>query len=439
MPNLTELDRYKIPVLAVICAAVTGFFMTVSDYDWQGLLLVAAAIGILAILVIPRMARAEGSFLLYVLIAGLLLRLGFSLIQWWVALNVYEGTADAFRYHSVGVTISQYIWNLEFGEVSGFLHLGTRFVEFFTGAVYSIIGPTRFGGYLFYGLLGFFGSYWFYRGFRIAFPQGKARLFALVIFFTPTILYWSNGISKDALIFLCLGLSAYGSALVTKSQLRGIAPLAFGLLGVIWIRPHIALVIVLALILAFSLRQTGRRTTHLGVYIISLALIIGTVWFLIPQITSYLGLGQLSFESIVSYIESRGMYTFGGGSSFQQASIFQPSDVYRVVITVLFRPFPWEVYNLQALFQSLEGILIAGLALWRIKSLGRVIVSSLSEPYLRYVLVMIIGFIGLFSTMGNFGILVRQRAMFLPFFFMLIAYSGLGGRIESKPKEVIAL
>ena len=94
------------------------------------------------------------------------------------------------------------------------------------------VGPSLAAGYLGFSLVAFIGSFFFYRSFCIAFPAGDKRLYALAAFFFPSIVYWSNGMGKDALMLLFIGLTAYGVArLMTNSFVLGMIPLILGLLG----------------------------------------------------------------------------------------------------------------------------------------------------------------------------------------------------------------
>ena len=421
-------------------AAGVGFFMAEVNYDWQGLIIVVAIIGILAILLVPRIAQLEsGDFFFKVLACGLLLKLSFAIVRLWVTFGLYGGIADASDYHSWGITIAQHIWRLEFDQIVPFLQWGTDFIRFLTGVIYSFIGPTLYGGYLIYATLAFLGSYCFYRAFRVAFPQGNKRLYASLVFLFPSILFWPNGIGKDAVIFLCIGLSAYGSALLMQERLKGVALLVSGLLATLCIRPHIAALLALAYVLAFLVRGVGKRVYRPATFIIGLLVTGGLVWFLLPRALDFLGLYELSPETVFGFLQLQQSLTFQGGSAFQVIDILNPLAFPMAMGTLLFRPFPWEVHNLQALIQSLEGVLVMGLVLWRIKSLGKAVASLISDNYIRYILIYTITFISAFSVISNFGILARERAMLLPFFFMLIAYDRLGIRIESKPKQVMAI
>ena len=77
------------------------------------------------------------------------------------------------------------------------------------------------------------------------------------------------------------------------------------------------------------------------------------------------------------------------------------------------------------------------LILWRIKSLSKAIASSISNTYTLCIIFYIIAFVVAFSGISNFGILVRERVMILPFFLMLIAYLGPSIDSENKTKEII--
>jgi hypothetical protein len=413
--------------------------MSAVNYDWQGLVLVTAIVGIVAFFLIPRLARQEndGRFLLKILIAGLLLKLGFGLLRYWLSFVIYGGLADVGGYHYYGIVIAQYIRILDFGEVVSFLQWGTKFIDLFTGVVYSIVGPSIYGGYLVYAFIGFLGSYFFYRAFRVAFPEGNKWLYTILIFLSPSILYWPNGIGKDALIFFCIGIFSYGSAQFIRHLRQGILPLALGLIGVLWIRPHIAAILLLAFGLAFFLPVAGKQPVRAATFIVVILVVVGFAWLILPRVASYIGVQELSPQGLLDQFQIQQGRTFQGGSAFEAIDINNPLTYPMAIITLLFRPFPWETHNLQAFVQSLEGLLVLGLFLWRIKSLGKAIAASITNSYMRYILIYSIGFIIAFSIVANFGLIARERTMFLPFFYMLIAFTPFPVHRKSVIPEVI--
>jgi len=410
-------------LLLAVFAAGTGFLMAAADRDWQALVVLVPATGILAFILLPRMSRLDaGTFLLRTLIAGFLLKLGFSMVRLWVGFEVYGGTVDASGYHRRGTLIAEQIWRLELSDLLTALQWGTRFVDFFTGVIYSLIGPTLYGGYIVFALLGFLGSYYFYKAFSTAFPQGNTRLYAVLVFLSPSILYWPNGIGKDALIFLFIGLFAYGSAQLTRDKLQGLFHLIVGLLGTACIRPHVAAILAVAFVMALLIRGIGKKALRSGTLVTGLLLGGAFAWLLLPRIVAYVGLQELSIEGAMDVLELRQSLTAQGGSNFEAGGTLRPLSFPIAMITMLFRPLPWEAHNLQAMAQSLEGLMLIGVILWRIKSLGRAVASSLSSAYLRYIVICIVVFAVTLSLIQNFGILARQRVMMLPFVFMLVAY-----------------
>jgi hypothetical protein len=433
--SILGFPRIMFLVAAALIAVGIGALFSTSTYDWQGMLLVITTIGVVAFLVVPRMARADDfNAILKILVIALVLKLLFSMIRNWTAFYLYGGTADASRYDRYGTVISEYIWNLDFASIVPYLKLGTSFMEFFTGLIYAIIGPSIYGGYLFFALMSFTGSYYFYRAFRLAFPDGNTWLFTILIFFFPSLLFWPNGIGKDSVMFLFLGLFAYGGARVVKHQFSGLWFLALGVLGTFLIRPHISAIISGAFILAFLFQGIGKKQV-VTVIFIRLLLAAALIWVLLPRVTSFIGLEELSPQAIIERFELQQGRTSQGGSAFAIMDINNPLTYPMVFITILFRPFPWESHNLFALIQSMESLLVIGLVVWRIKSLGRAILALRSDTYIRFIIIYSIAFTFAFSIVANFGILARERCMLLPFFFMLMAYSPFGSKSQNKFPE----
>jgi hypothetical protein len=423
--------------LSLALAVGIAVFMVVADYDWQGMVIVCAAIGVLAVFLIPHLARHRDSLIsAKILTAGLVLKLGFAMLRNWTSFVLYGGAADALSYHDQGTLISQNIWRFEFGEVFSHFQWGTSFIEFVTGVIYSVTGPSIYAGYLVYAFLAFLGSYYFYRAFRIAFPEGNKGLYISLIFFFPSILFWPNGIGKDALIFLFLGLFAYGGARLVQGRLQGLLPITIGLVGTLYIRPHIAVILARSFILAFFLPGVGKRPVRVATFVIVLLAVVGLAWLVLPQIASYIGLEEMSPQGLLDRFEFQAGLTTQGGSAFQAIDIKNPLSYPLVMVTLLLRPFPWEAHNALALIQSLEGVLVIILIIWRLKSLGKALASSIANPYTRFLLIYAIAFTIAFAVVANFGIIARQRMMFLPFFFMLLSFTPFRTHSENKALEV---
>src|SRR5207247_10792824 len=106
---------------------------------------------------------------------------------------------------------------------------GTEFMNWLTGLIFAVTTPTLLGGFVICASLGFVGSWYFYKAFRVGFPNGDHRTFAYLIFLLPTMWYWPSSLGKDGIIVLFMGISTYGLALILRSVfLRGFV---IGILG----------------------------------------------------------------------------------------------------------------------------------------------------------------------------------------------------------------
>ncbi|HXF73614.1 MAG TPA: hypothetical protein VNO79_13530, partial [Actinomycetota bacterium] len=199
-------------VFAAVCAAAILVLTGVSSYDVWGAVFVAPVIVLASLPVLARQAEREGDRrLLTLLIAALLLKLAGSVVRHFVAFSVYGGVADAAGYDGWGTRIAERFWHGRFSTGLDSL-TGTDFIRFLTGLVYTVIGPTRIGGFLVYSWLGFWGLFSFYRAFRIAVPEGRARSYAHLVLFLPSLVFWPSSIGKEAWMTFSLGIAALGAA-----------------------------------------------------------------------------------------------------------------------------------------------------------------------------------------------------------------------------------
>jgi hypothetical protein len=240
-------------------ALILAYIFANYTYDVQGGVLVLLAICPIGFFLIRRMAKAEdGGWFLVILVVSFILKLAFSQLRIFTNETFYGGQFDSGRYHSVGKQVAEDLWHLDFGSILPLLTFqgswGTRFTEFYSGLVHAVIGPTLYGAFLAFSLLSFMGLYFYYRAFCIAFPSGNRRLYAALLFLMPRLLFWPNGLGKDALMALFIGLAAYGAARAFSGEYaRSMLPLAAGLFGAFTVRPHMVGILAIAMVAAFML------------------------------------------------------------------------------------------------------------------------------------------------------------------------------------------
>ncbi|MGH9005526.1 MAG: hypothetical protein ACRDYV_20565, partial [Acidimicrobiia bacterium] len=300
---------------------------------------------------------------------------------------------------------------------------GTEVMRLITGVVYIFTGPTKLGGFLVFSCLGFWGLYGFYRGFRIGFPGGDHRRYAVLLFFLPSLLYWPSSIGKEAWMLFTLGIAAWGAALVLRYRGRGYVVLGLGLAGTAMVRPHITLLLFVALFIAYLMRRRSWVASGSGLLgrIAGIGLMVLVGGLVLTLAARFFNLQELDKEGVEQVLDRTEDQSSKGGSQFDVARPKSPGEFPEAVMTVLFRPFPWEAGNAQALVASVEGTILALLFVVSLPRLARLPRLLVTTPYLVFAVSYTLMFVFAFSSVGNFGIITRQRTQVFPMVLVLLA------------------
>ncbi len=418
---------------AFVSAAL--LLMQSTTYDTWGGVLVGPAVLILSVPALSRQAAREGDRrLFWILVVALIVKLCASLAQLYVNYDFYGGGVDAAGYHKWGIELAKRFrgGNFDIGAPIS----GTMFLRVVTGVVYTVIGPTLVGGYFVFAWLSFWGLFCFYRAFTIAVPEGRARSYARLLFFLPSLLFWGSSIGKEAWMVFTLGIAALGSAYFLSGRIRrGLVLVAIGLSLASLARPHVAAILGLSLLAAYvlhtwlrspgRLRLLTRILALVALVVVGATLISNAERFLEESTNVSTGSGV---QSILVQVERR---TAQGGSEFTPSVVDSPARVPLALVTVLFRPFVVEAHNAQALVSALEGTFLLLISLLRFRWIIAAVGSLRRQSYIVFVLVYVILFVLAFSSIGNFGILVRQRVQLLPIFLVLLAVPPKARKVRS--------
>jgi hypothetical protein len=430
-----------------IGGALLGFSFTVLGLlfliaaQLDGFLVVAFLVPVLLAASWPaftRQARRERDpTLVRLLVAALLLKLFGSLVRYWVAVAFYDSNADAFEYHRVGVDLAMRFraGNFDTGLPS---LSGTEFISFFTGITYSITGPSIFAGFLLYSWLAFGGMFYLYRAFTIAIPDGRKRSYARLLFFMPSMLYWPSSIGKEAWMLFALGLAAFGTArLLTGRPWRGMALAGVAMWLAAIVRAHVSGMVVLGLVVAYLFARPPRRLGALGpaMKMVALAALVVVAIGLLGRTQSYLlEKGIDPQDGVTGVLAETGRRTNQGGSGFEAPSTGASlAKLPYAAVTILFRPFLFEVHNAQAAITALESTLLLCLVLARRRAIWQAVRHLRRYPYVAFILVYSTLFVVAFSSISNFGILARERTQLLPFFLVLLAVPATRARPAATP------
>ncbi|MFF4651581.1 hypothetical protein [Streptomyces sp. NPDC001380] len=420
--------------------AVFAWAMAHTAYDVWGALLVLPVLMAVSTPVLARVAAADpepGAFRL--LVAALTFKLLCAFPRYLMAFVLYGGQADARMYDERGRALAA---ALEHGAVLdgghydlGMKVAGTGFVVIVTGLVYLVTGPCLLGGFLVFSWMGFWGLLLFWRALLTAFPEAESRRYAKLVFFLPSLLFWPSSIGKDAWMMLCLGATAHGTARLLERRRGAFAWLVAGSLGTAMVRPHVTVLAGAGLVVAYVLRRRPREAGALGPLrtVVTVAVLGIGVMLMLQQVSSFFGTEGAGQGAVHQVLQETARRTSQGGSQLDPGAAaaagddagprvsLSPLGLPAAVVTVLFRPFPFEASNLQNLVQSVEcfALLAVFVRSWpRLRQVPRLV---LRRPYMAFTVVYALLFCWAFSSINNLGILSRERVQVLPLVLVLLA------------------
>jgi hypothetical protein len=313
-----------------------------------------------------------------------------------------NGGGDAWGYWRAPKTMSfeKFLQGIRGGE-------GTEFMMALNYIPTNILGMSFLANTFFFSMLGSFGiSYFFLIAARTV-PYNKIIsgyvLFPL-IFFLPNLHFWSSGVGKDTTLFLCIGMFTYG--LMKPFQRIPLLVLA-GLLSMA-IRPHITLFLMIGFGLAYVF---GGKVSPAQRFIFSAAMIaIGLA--ILPSVMEFAKIEEASAEGFDKFAQGKAAVLSRShtGSAIDISSYPFPLKV----LTFWFRPALFDVRNLNGLIAALENLL---LLIVFIKAMRTSPIRAFkAAPFVikGLVIFLVVGTLAFSQSMGNMGIMIRMRNMFLP-------------------------
>lgn len=374
-----------------------------------------------------RLDRDPATFRVLMALGGL--KLAAAPLWIYVIDHFYGGSADAYVYSNVGSQVAAQIRRGDFSFHVGRV-VGDGATSIITGIVYAIIGPNRLGGFFVFAFLAYLSLVLFYRAFRVALPNADHRRYAKLLFL-PSLLFWTSAIGKDALISLGLGIAALGGAKILSRARGGFVVFAMGLALTAVIRPHVALMFFGAVGVAYLLSRSRRRsslsplTKLLGVVV----LVVGGL--LLARVTAhFLGVQSLNVSSVQNRLQTNALNTgtaarsqigqFGssGATSVSLSPAAIPKDVYYTLI----RPLPNHAHGPAQLATSLESVFLVALFLASWRRLVSAFKAMRREAYALAAALYSLMWVVLFASIGNLGILARERTSLLPLLVVLVSW-----------------
>ena len=420
-------DRLVVAAAAAY-VLLTGWAMATLSYDIWGAFVVAPVILLVSVPILHRVFKGEHARLFPVAVLGLVAHLFGSVFRYWVAFDAYGGAADSSRYHAVGKQIAADVLGGRTTLASIVPRgTGTEFIGRLTGAGYTFFGSSRLGGFLVFGWLAFWGMVLFVHAALLGVRQLAGRRYAALVLLSPSLIYWPSSIGKESWLFLSLGALSYGVARVLTGRWGGIAlpVLAAGLWGTSSVRPHLAAIWMgaFAAALGFGLvtKRSGSRLRGrlallalAGLSLLMLFLVASaTLRYLDPE-TETNDTAPVTQRVNDIFVETSRRST-QGGSSFEPVSISSPLSWPVAIGRTLTRPLLPEARSFAELLPALEmtGLFVLAALSWR-RFINLPLVA-LRSPYVVFALLCLLMFGLAFASIGNLGILTRQRSLVVPF------------------------
>ena len=335
------------------------------------------------------------------------------------------GGADSPIYQLEGERIARELRRFDFAVNTGRAIPGTGAVRYFTGVVNVFTGSTYIATFLVFATIAFIGQVFFLFATRRALTDKQFRILATTMMCSPTLVFWPSSIGKESLSLFGIGLGAYGAALLYDRQWNGAWPVLLGVFSVGVVRPHVAMILLLGLLVGLFARRAhtrGRAATHL---LFLIAIVIGSMYLAsasagLVGVESLDGLGDVN--DALDFAQAR---TSQDESRFAAARVESPVDYPWAAVTVLFRPFPWEADSGASMISAVESIFLMLLAIRALPGLLNNSAAFVQRGQMLYSVSFIAVFVFLFSAIGNFGILSRQRSQVIPFVLLFVAF-GIG-------------
>ena len=424
-PNTGVIIAIGLGLTAIAAFGIVVFAQAGSYETWLaivvGPVLFAVSIPALA----RQAAREDDRALFWLLILALAAKLIGAILRNYIELGVYGGKADSAAYYRSGIEIAERFRSGVFDTGLDTL-IGTNFIEFATGILYTVLGPSKLAGFMVYSWLSFWGLFMFYRAFRVALPEGRGRTYARLVFFLPSLLIWPSAIGKDAWMVFALGLASYGVArLLSGMTWSGVAWAGIGMWLAAFVRPHIAGMAGLALVAGYLLRRPREELRQLApvAKVLGLAAFAVVAVVLVMKADQFLrGSGIETDTGLTTVLTQTAERTQRGGSEFAPSLFTSPERAPIAVLTVLYRPLISEIGSAQTAAAALETTFLLLLSIVRFGWIVSALRNLRRRPYLAYALVYCILFIVAFSGIANLGIVVRERVQLLPFFLVFLSF-----------------
>jgi hypothetical protein len=373
-------------------------------------------IGLLISLAGFRFARVfDARSRLVMFVALLLAHIGASAAYYFYA-QEFGGDVALYYYDQLGI----------YGRSSG---LSTVFIVNLVQFLKEYFGGTFFDYFLLFQAMGFWGILFILRTFDDIHEELGQPNFSRVylLLFLPGLHFWTSAIGKDAPIFLGVAMCTWAAFRLPRRYLAFGIGLAIALL----VRPHIALIALIALAMTVAFARGTSLLTRGALLVVVLAGIV-SVGGLVQD--SFQGLNISNKDSVTEFIETKSSVSEESGGD---VSIIGASFPLKL-ISLLFRPFFIDATGLLGYVASLENVVLLVVIVTLIWSFRTSLAVARAAMFARFAGLFFILLTFLLAMVNyNVGLGLRQKMMMMPallvFFAALLAVRAVRSQMVYGP------
>jgi hypothetical protein len=239
----------------------------------------------------------------------------------------------------------------------------------------------------------------------------RGKWYVAMLLFWPGLNLWTSMIGKDSLIFLGLGMLFYALSTLKKRFFLMIASIVL----IAFIRPYLAMIIVLCLILCLIVSSGGLSWKRKSLILCILLIAIVPISFAFFKM---FGLETMDVTTAGQILEHR-QSNWGGGSSLDLRDTF----ILVKILVYLYLPLFFDAYSVPMLLASIENLvlivvtsrlLVPNFIIFLIKT------KSLLIKFCAVYFVVAITLLA--SSTSNLGTASRQKNMVV---FILLILNGI--------------
>lgn len=325
--------------------------------------------------------------------------------------NYFFFGSDPVRYWALAKTIS-------FQDFLSYItdKSGTYFMIALDYYPSQILDLSYFTGTMIYTTIGFIAIAYFYIIALELVPYNSKykgyNLFPL-LFFLPNLHLWTCTAGKDTISFFCGAIFCYGLLKPFKRLPFLFIALAFSYA----VRPHVALFLVIGYGLGFALSS---KVTFFQRFLFAIVFIV-TAIAILPSVMQYAKIEEASIDSFSEFSSQKAglLSRTTTGSRIDISSYPLPLKLF----TFLYRPLFFDINGLPALFASIENLFLLILSIRVLKNNPIETFKKAPMPIKGMLLYLFIGTLAFSQTLGNLGIIIRMRNMFLPGLLIFFLWS----------------